>query len=84
MTTLEQVLLTLLLLQTKHLIVDWLWQTPYELANKGTYGHAGGIQHAAKHAVLTVFCFAFLLNPIPLVGVFCIDFLMMLELLTYP
>lgn len=49
------------LLQTKHLIVDWIWQPPYEWQNKGTYLHFGGIRHALKNAIGTVLCF-FLLS----------------------
>mgnify|MGYP001765158580 CR=1 FL=1 len=44
-----QVLILLLLFQIKHLVVDWLWQPPYEYLNKGTWLHLGGLQHAAKH-----------------------------------
>jgi len=47
------VLLILLLLQIKHLIVDWCWQPAYEWQNKGTYGHWGGIRHALKNAIGT-------------------------------
>lgn len=50
------VLTTLILLQIKHLIVDWVWQPPYEWMNKGTYGHLGGIRHAAKNAIGTGLC----------------------------
>ncbi len=51
------ILLLLVLLQTKHLIVDWIWQPPYEFLNKGTYGHWGGIRHAGKNAIGTGLCF---------------------------
>lgn len=47
----------MLLLQIKHLIVDWLYQPKYEWSNKGTYGHWGGIRHALKNAVGTGLCF---------------------------
>lgn len=55
------VLLLMLLLQVKHLTIDWCWQPEYEWKNKGTYGHLGGLRHAAKNAVGTalVFCFFF-------------------------
>lgn len=48
-----QVLILLLLFQIKHLVVDWLWQPPYEYLNKGTWLHPGGLQHAAKHLAAT-------------------------------
>lgn len=46
-------LLTMALIQTKHLVIDWIWQPPYEHLNKGTYGHFGGIRHAGKNAIGT-------------------------------
>lgn len=39
------------LFQVKHIVCDWLWQTRYELSNKGIYGHPGGILHSVKHAL---------------------------------
>lgn len=50
------ILFVFLLLQTKHLIVDWIWQPKFEYANKGTYLHWGGIRHALKNAVGTGLC----------------------------
>jgi hypothetical protein len=46
-------LLLLFLLFTKHLILDFLYQPPYQWKNKGTYGHLGGIVHAGQHALAT-------------------------------
>lgn len=57
-----EVVLVLVLLQIKHLIVDWCWQPAYEYLNKGTYGHWGGVRHALKNAVGTAACF------VPFVG----------------
>ena len=66
----EIVIVLMVLFVIKHFICDFLFQTPYMLANKGTYGHDGGILHAAVHglgtcvvivllfAVLTEFSFA--------------------------
>jgi len=53
----HSLLILLLLLQCKHLIVDWCWQPAYEWQNKGSYGHFGGIRHAAKNAIGTAMCF---------------------------
>lgn len=53
----NEIMALLLLLQVKHLVVDWCWQPPYEWQNKGTYGHLGGIRHAGKNAVGTMLCF---------------------------
>ena len=62
------VLAVLLYLQIKHLICDYPLQTHYQLVNKGTYGHPGGIIHAAVHAIFTIPVF-FILTPPLLVGV---------------
>lgn len=42
-------LLILSLLFVKHFIFDFLWQTPSEVANKGTYGNLKGLAHSLKH-----------------------------------
>lgn len=44
---------------TKHLIVDFPLQTPYQWMNKGTYGHGGGLLHALLHAIGTTFVLLF-------------------------
>ena len=43
----------LLALQCKHLVGDFLFQTRYMLAHKGTYGHPGGLLHAGLHGGLS-------------------------------
>lgn len=60
-------LLLLFLLFTKHFIVDFPLQVPYHYENKGTYGHAGGIQHALFHGLGTtlVFIVVFSLTFVP-------------------
>jgi hypothetical protein len=56
-------LLTLLvLLEIKHFLFDFVFQSPYQLENKGVYGHPGGLLHAGLHAgatavILAVFAF---------------------------
>jgi hypothetical protein len=52
-TVSDTVVLLLLLLQVKHFLFDFILQTPYQLKNKGTYGHPGGILHSGLHAVGT-------------------------------
>ena len=42
---------SLVLLEVKHFICDFVLQTRYQYANKGTYGHPGGYLHAGFHAV---------------------------------
>ena len=49
----------LFLLFTKHLIIDFPLQTPYQWMNKGTYGHPGGLLHAGLHALGTLLVFLF-------------------------
>lgn len=67
-------LLALLLgLQTKHLVVDWILQPPWMWKNKGTYGHIGGIAHAAFNAVFTGLCFLLITDNI--LPIILIDFL---------
>lgn len=46
-------LMLLFVLFTKHLILDFLYQPPYQWMNKGTYGHPGGIVHAGQHSIAT-------------------------------
>jgi hypothetical protein len=50
-------LLLILLLFTKHLIVDFPLQVRYQWSNKGTYGHPGGILHSFLHGLGTWLCF---------------------------
>jgi len=38
-------------LQLKHFVCDYPLQFGYQLKNKGTYGHPGGMAHAAIHAL---------------------------------
>jgi hypothetical protein len=58
-------LILLALLFTKHLIVDFPLQRPYQWKNKGTYGHPGGILHATLHSVGTFVCLCWII-PLPL------------------
>lgn len=37
--------------QIKHFFADFVFQTPYQFQNKGTYGHPGGFVHAGIHAL---------------------------------
>jgi hypothetical protein len=43
----------LIALQLKHFIIDFPLQTRYQWSNKGTYGHPGGVLHAALHGLGT-------------------------------
>jgi hypothetical protein len=52
-------LLLIALLFTKHFIVDFPLQKPFQWQNKGTYGHPGGVLHAWLHGVGTFLCFLY-------------------------
>ncbi len=54
-------------LQIKHFVCDFPLQTRYQLVNKGTYGHPGGILHSAIHAIATTLAFL-VLTPTLIVG----------------
>lgn len=47
-------LLLLFLLLTKHFIMDFPLQRPYQYKNKGTFGHPGGLIHAWNHSLATM------------------------------
>jgi hypothetical protein len=79
MATSQQLLILLLLLQLKHLAIDWCWQPEYEWRNKGTYGHFGGQRHAMKNALGTTVCFipfVGVYNWLALISIYLIDFIL--------
>ena len=41
-------------LMVKHMLADFVLQTPYQVRNKGIYLHPGGILHAGIHAALSL------------------------------
>lgn len=47
----DTTILAFVLLFLKHFIIDFPMQMKYQYLNKGTYGHPGGILHAALHIV---------------------------------
>jgi hypothetical protein len=61
-------LLTLVVLELKHFVFDFILQTPYQLRNKGTYGHPGGILHSGLHVAGTLLAFL-VITPSPWLGV---------------
>lgn len=58
----ELTLITLLLI--KHFVGDFLLQRKYQYANKGNYGHPGGLLHAGIHAIGTFIVLFFFVDPI--------------------
>src|SRR5690606_23372356 len=47
------------LLLAKHFVCDFVLQSPYQLRNKGRYGHPGGLLHAGIHALGSAAILAF-------------------------
>ena len=45
---------SLVLLEVKHFICDFVLQTPYQYRNKGSYGHPGGLIHAGFHGMTSI------------------------------
>lgn len=60
-------LLVFFILETKHFLCDYPLQRPYQIENKGTYGHPGGFLHAGIHAIGTLFVFL-VITPSFLIG----------------
>ena len=53
----NDLLFLILLLFTKHFIVDFPLQHRFQYSNKGTYLHPGGLLHAFLHGLGTWACF---------------------------
>ena len=62
--SLATILGVLIWLQVKHFVCDYPLQTHYQLVNKGTYGHPGGILHAGVHVVGTALLFLVVTPPL--------------------
>jgi hypothetical protein len=65
-------LILIALLFTKHFVVDFPLQHRYQWSNKGTYGHPGGMLHAFLHGAGTALCF-YWYAPIACVSLAIID-----------
>jgi hypothetical protein len=65
--------LILVLLFSKHFLIDFPLQTPYQWQNKGTYGHPGGLLHSGLHGSATFVIFSFLTPYAAIFGI--VDFL---------
>jgi hypothetical protein len=53
----------LVALFTKHFIVDFPLQTPYQYKNKGLYGHLGGLIHSGLHGISTFLIALYFVGP---------------------
>ena len=61
MTEVQTLIAVYIVLEIKHFICDYPLQTAYQLQNKGTYLHPGGILHSGIQALGTMT--AFLIVP---------------------
>lgn len=53
----NETLILISLLFTKHFAVDFPLQNKYQWSNKGTYLHPGGLLHSGLHGFATFMCF---------------------------
>jgi hypothetical protein len=53
----NETLILIALLFTKHFIVDFPLQNKFQWSNKDKYGHPGGLLHAWLHGLATMVCF---------------------------
>ncbi|HZP20125.1 MAG TPA: DUF3307 domain-containing protein [Bauldia sp.] len=71
------VLTAFVVLQVKHFLCDYPLQTGYQLRNKSTYGHPGGLLHSGIHAVGTLPVFLVITPPLAWgVAIFVGEFLL--------
>ena len=67
----ETALLLLVLLQVKHLLADFFFQTQKMLAGRDEYMHVGRMQHAGLHATFSVFCLFVVGAPVGFILILC-------------
>lgn len=75
LTDVQALLITLVLLQFKHWIADFVLQTDKMITEKGVYGSRFGVYHSVIHAVGTFFAFLWV-HPIIAVATAIIDFIL--------
>lgn len=67
----------LIMMLTKHYVVDFVLQTDEMVKGKGVYGNPQGIYHSLQHAIATaVICFILIAQPIYWLMFPLIDFVM--------
>jgi hypothetical protein len=57
------IVILLALFGIKHFVADFVLQFDYMLGQKGTYGAAGGVDHAGIHGALTALLLLPFINP---------------------
>jgi hypothetical protein len=67
-------LIILFLLQIKHVLADFVWQTDAQLKYKGVYGHPLGVEHSVIHSALTAVIFLIFFGIQPAIFAGLIDF----------
>ena len=75
LSDLDSVLLIFCMLQVKHFLADFVFQTPRMIYEKGIYGASHGIYHSLWHSSGTLLAFVWLHPIIGLVAAF-FDFLL--------
>lgn len=68
----QTVLVLLIFLQIKHMFADFFLQTPRMLVKRSDYIHAGRVQHAGVHAILSVVCLIAVGAPLIFVLILCL------------
>lgn len=66
----------LFLLNIKHYLADWVYQTQNMIDGKGIYGNLMGIAHSLLHGVLTAIVFIFFTDFVLAVCIGILDFLL--------
>lgn len=59
----------------KHMVADFVLQTPWMIVNKGQYGHAGGLAHAGIHSGLTLLVIIWVCAPLVAVTILVAEFI---------
>lgn len=75
LTDIQALIITLILLQCKHFLADFVWQTNKMIEEKGIYGAGQGINHSVIHALGTFLAFLWV-HPIVAVAAAIIDFIL--------
>jgi len=73
-TEVQAILITFWLLQVKHFLADFVWQTNQMIADKGVYGAKHGIYHSLIHSAGTFVAFVWI-HPVIGIATAIVDFI---------
>lgn len=74
----------LVVMQVKHWLVDFVWQTAKQVQGKGIYGNFDGITHSLEHALATALILSLMLLIIPVpFNVGTVFLMMILDFITH-